>query len=120
MSESKESFGETEVIIYKAILLGDTSVGKTSILKSYIDENIEINEENINQTIGCDIKTKHLKIDDERIKLFIYDTAGQDKFNNLNESILVNMNGVIFVYDIGNKDSFDKIKDFYFKLIKKK
>ena len=51
MSESKENFGETDLIIYKAILLGDTFVGKTSILKSYFNENIEINIENINPTI---------------------------------------------------------------------
>ena len=71
MSESKENFGETDLIIYKAILLGDTFVGKTSILKSYFNENIEINIENINPTIWYDIKTRYLKIGDEKIKLLI-------------------------------------------------
>ena len=52
------------------------------------------------------------------VNCLIYDTCGQEKYNSINESYYKKADAVLLVYDISNKESFDKIKDYYSKNIK--
>ena len=93
----------------KILIIGDSQVGKTSLLLNYIDKIFP--EEHIS-TIGVEYKEKFIKKDDFNIKLQVWDTAGQERFRSITKSIYRNTNGVLFVYDITNKESFVNVKNW--------
>ena len=100
--------------ILKILTLGAQNVGKTNIILRYSDNQFH---ERINSTIGIDFKTKMIKKGNEIIKVTIYDTAGQERFNYLIKNYYKGTNGVLLVFDITNRDSFNKI-DFWLKDLK--
>ena len=93
--------------ILKIIILGSSKVGKTSIINRYFNHEFK---ENMLSTIGIDFKTKYFKFDDKKVKFNYIDTAGQEKFRAISVNYMKGTNGVILVFDITNKDSFDLIK----------
>ena len=93
--------------ILKIIILGSSEVGKTSILNRYFNNEFT---PNLLSTIGIDFKTKYFKFDDEKVKFNFIDTAGQEKFRAISVNYLKGTNGVILVYDITKKDTFDLIQ----------
>ena len=110
MEEIEDSDDNTKKkITLKILILGDTEVGKTSLLFKYIDHVFP--EEHI-ATIGVEYKVKFIIKDDYSIKLQIWDTAGQERFHSITKSIYRNTNGVLFVYDITKKDTFSNIKNW--------
>lgn len=82
---------------YKVVLLGDSTVGKSSIMRKYADGvfNVEIES-----TLGADLREKVVTIGDERVKLKIWDTAGQERFNSITRSYYKGMDGIILVYSV--------------------
>ena len=105
-----------DYITCKVVLLGETGVGKTSIISRYVTNefsNILIS------TTGASYTTKKLQIDPEHIiKFQIWDTAGQERFRSLTKIFYQNSSVIILVYDITRRDSFDKIKEYWIKEIK--
>ena len=95
---------------FKILLLGDTSVGKSSILNRYVDN---IYDDNYVSTIGVDYKIKNLQIGENNIKLQIWDTAGQERFKSIISSYFRNSDVVLLIYDVTSRDSFEKLKDWY-------
>ena len=104
--DNNENPNEIELSI-KIIIIGDSSVGKTSILLKYVEKLFP--EEHIS-TIGVEYKEKIIKRDCFNIKLQIWDTAGQERFRSITKNIYKNTNGVLFVYDITNLESFKNVK----------
>ena len=100
--------------IIKILTLGDTSVGKSSIVLRFTEEKFDDNQFS---TIGIDFKTKFIKRGDSSIKVLIWDTAGQEKFQNIARQYYKGANGVLLIYDIGNRKSFQRI-DFWLKELK--
>ena len=100
--------------ILKILTLGDTSVGKSSIVLRFTEEKFDDNQFS---TIGIDFKTKFIKRGDSSIKVLIWDTAGQEKFQNIARQYYKGANGVLLIYDIGNRKSFQRI-DFWLKELK--
>ena len=96
-------------IAYKLLLLGESNVGKTSIILRYI-ENL-FNESNTS-TCGIDVKCKYVTCENKKIRLDIWDTAGQERFRGLTKNYFRGAHAFILVYDITNKDSFDKLKNW--------
>ena len=99
----------TDEIILKILVLGDSAVGKTSILLKYTDDyfpNVYVT------TIGVEYKTKIVKVNGLDITLQIWDTAGQERFRSLAKSFMQGADGILFVYDITYKKSFDSIKNW--------
>ncbi len=101
------------LIQYKIILLGDSSVGKTSLFMKYLDG---VFEENNRSTIGVDLRYKDIVKGKKKIRLNIWDTAGQERFRNLTQNYVINSNGVIFVCDITNQSTFEALKDWLEKI----
>ena len=99
-----------EYCLYKIILLGDSFVGKTSLIIRFCDD---IYEDNGTATIGVDTKTKFVKRKDKNIELQIWDTAGQERFRSLAKNCTNQMDGIILVYDLSKKESFQNIKIWY-------
>ena len=93
----------------RIITLGETSVGKTSIIKRYIDN---IYEDYKTGTIGIEYFTKDLKLENEEYHIIFCDTAGQEKFNAISSNFIKNAEGILLMYDITNKNSFNKISSW--------
>ena len=95
---------------YKVLLVGDTSVGKTSIILQYTKH---IHPKVYLSTIGLDFATKEQKLENgEDVTLRIYDTAGQEKFNSIVKNLFKSCQGLILVYDITSIQSFHNINNW--------
>ena len=108
-----------EPLKFKVVLIGESGVGKTSILLRY--ESNEFNSQQFS-TLGLSYVNyvdKIILIDNnKKIKLEIWDTAGQEKFRALAKAYYRNIDVGILVYDVTNKTSFEEIKNYWIKDIK--
>jgi small GTP-binding protein len=96
--------------IFKILLLGDSSVGKTCLLLRYSDDTFT---ENHISTIGLDYRFKLVTLEnDKKVKLQIWDTAGQDRFRAITKNYYKGAHGIILVYDVTNINSFNNIKSW--------
>ena len=94
----------------KLIVLGNTSVGKSSFILKYIEDKFVLN---YIATLGMDFKQKKLKLKNgQEVKLRIYDTAGQERFKSVAISFIKKAEGVILIYDIGNKATFESLEEW--------
>ena len=100
--------------IIKILTLGDTMVGKSSIVLRFSEDKFDDNQF---ATIGIDFKTKYIKIGDSSVKVLIWDTAGQEKFQNIAKQYYKGANGVLLIYDISSRKSFERI-NFWLKELK--
>lgn len=98
-----------EDVIIKILILGDTEVGKTSLLLQYTEGYFP---EDFISTIGVEFKIKQLKIKDMNINLQIWDTAGQERFKSITKNFMKDADGIIFMYDITKKNTFDNVKNW--------
>ena len=94
-------------ITLKIIILGDMMVGKTTFLLKYVDN---FSPKLYISTTGIDYKIKKIKYNDIDITLQIWDTAGQERYKVITKSFVKGVDGIIFMYDITNKESFINIK----------
>lgn len=92
---------------YKIGILGDTRVGKTSLLEKYVDSRSCYE---YNPTIGVDCRTKSINVNGCMYKLKIWDISGGDKFNKLVLPYISNLDACIIVFDITNISSMKNIK----------
>ena len=92
---------------YKLLLIGESNVGKTSIILRYIEN--EFQTSGIS-TCGVDVKCKYVSLENTKIRLDIWDTAGQERFRGLAKNYFRGANGFILVYDITDIKSFGKLK----------
>ena len=90
----------------KYLVIGDSGVGKTSLLVRYCDECFQ--NEHLS-TIGVDFKSKSIEIDGSSINLNIWDTAGQEKFRNITKSFYKGAHGIVVVYSIADPTSFGHV-----------
>jgi small GTP-binding protein len=91
---------------YKFIIVGSSGVGKTAILKRLVEDTFS--EESI-ATIGVEFDSTILMVDDRKVKLQIWDTAGQERFRSIAKAYYRNAVGVIVVYDLTDRKSFDEL-----------
>ncbi|XP_042331365.1 ras-related protein Rab-18-B-like [Sceloporus undulatus] len=87
----------------KLLLIGDSSVGKSSLLLRFTEDQFE---PYLNPTIGVDFKVKKMVVGDLPLQLAIWDTAGQERFRTLTPSYYRGAQGVILVYDVTNRETF--------------
>ncbi len=93
-------------ILFKIILVGDTSVGKTNIINKYIKNEFH---EDFNATIGVEFSHKQFTVDNHKIKAQIWDTAGQERYKAITRAYYKGAKGAFIVYDITRKETFDNI-----------
>ena len=99
----------SEEVTLKILLLGDMTVGKTTLLLKYIDN---YTPDLYISTLGIDYKTKNITYNDAQICLQIWDTAGQERYQVITKSFVKGTDGIIYMYDITNKQSFTNIKQW--------
>ena len=94
-------------IVLKLLLLGDSSVGKTSILLKYISNKFD---ESSISTVGVDYMDKIIDYNKFKIKLQIWDTSGEEKFRTITKNFYRNADGLLVVFDLTKKESYDHIR----------
>ena len=105
----------SEDITLKIIILGASTVGKTSIFIRYFND--EFSHSTIT-TVGVDFKTKFFKFEGTKIRINFIDTAGQEKFKAISQNYLKGTDGVIFVFDLTNRETLELV-DFWAECINK-
>jgi len=105
----------SEDVTLKVIILGASTVGKTSIFLRYF--NNEFSHGTLT-TLGVDFKTKFFKFENKKLKINYIDTAGQEKFKSISENYLKGTDGVILVFDLTNKETLDLV-NYWADCIKK-
>ena len=99
-----------EEITFRIITLGDSAVGKTSLIKRFVKD--EFDELNMS-TIGLDFCFKTIIINENKeIKLKLVDTSGQEKYRSLAKAYFKNADGVLFLFALNNKSSFQNISNW--------
>ncbi|KAG0418284.1 Ras-related protein Rab-35 [Dictyocoela roeselum] len=92
--------------LFKIVLIGDSGVGKTSLLSRYT-ENTFLS--NYISTIGVDFKIKTIELDQKTIKLQIWDTAGQERFRTITSGYYRGSHAIFIVFDYENPESLGNI-----------
>ena len=100
---------ELQELKLKILIIGDTCVGKTSLLLKYVDNYFP---ETHMATLGVEYKDKIMNTPKYKITLNIWDTAGQERFKSITRSFFNKTNGILFVYDITSSESFDGVKNW--------
>jgi len=90
----------------KVVLIGDSGVGKSSILLRYTDDRFSDNQQS---TIGVDFKTKYETIQGKRLKVAMWDTAGQERFRTLTTTYYRGAHAAILVFDVTRPDTFSNV-----------
>ena len=96
-------------LILKLLIVGDSSVGKTNFIMRFI------NNEFINNyltTSGIDLKTKDIKVKNKKIRIQIWDTAGQVQYKAITRNLFLKVMGAIIIYDITNEKSYTNLKSW--------
>eukprot|EP00919_Chromeraceae_sp_WS-2016_P058830 GHVR01139804.1.p1 GENE.GHVR01139804.1~~GHVR01139804.1.p1 ORF type:complete len:204 (-),score=37.42 GHVR01139804.1:438-1049(-) len=93
--------------LFKILLIGDSGVGKSSILLRFTDD--EFNPKSLS-TIGVDFKVKYMNLQGKRLKLAVWDTAGQERFRTLTSSYYRGAQAIILVYDCCVRESFENLQ----------
>ncbi|MFW9988236.1 MAG: Rab family GTPase [Candidatus Odinarchaeota archaeon] len=94
---------------FKIMMLGDASVGKTSLTMRYISGYFM---EDLKLTIGVDFYSKTTSFNDKKVKLQIWDFGGEERFRFLLSQYSKGANGAFFLYDITNQTSLDHLPDW--------
>jgi small GTP-binding protein len=92
---------------YKVLICGPPAVGKTSILHRFIEDTFQ---ENYKLTIGTEFLTKRIQFRKREAKLAIWDIGGQRRFAGIRKTFYAGASGVMLVFDLTKKDSFDEMK----------
>ena len=101
--------------IFKVLLLGNSNVGKSSLFLRFVDD---IWNDTFVPTIGVDFKIKTFDIDEKKIKMQIWDTAGQESFKNIIASYYRGAHGILLIYDVTDKDSFKNLSNWLIEIEK--
>ncbi|TVU30492.1 hypothetical protein EJB05_22119 [Eragrostis curvula] len=104
---------------FKILLIGDSAVGKSSLLVSFVAA-AQLDDD-IAPTIGVDFKIKFLTVGGKKLKLTIWDTAGQERFRTITSSYYRGAQGIILavleVYDVTKRESFTNLAEVWTKEI---
>ena len=112
--KEKDSDDEEEIKTYKVILVGESTVGKTSIMNRFLKDCFQ---ENLTQSSSASYVEKTINLNKykgKKIQFGIWDTVGQEKFRSLARHYFRNATAAILVYDITKKNTFLEIKNFWY------
>ena len=91
---------------YKIVIVGESAVGKTALLYKYSEG---VFKNGLISTIGLDFRTKIVDVEGVPVRLQVWDTAGQERFRTLSKQLFRGAKGIVLVFDITNKKSFDQL-----------
>ena len=100
-----------EILKYNLIFLGDQRVGKSCILNRFVNDTFS-EEKKYEATMGLDSGKKDVQIDNQNIRLLLYDATGQEKFRSLIPMYTKDANIILLVYDVTSEESFIHLSDW--------
>ena len=93
----------------KILILGESKVGKSSILNRFTEKTYA---ETLPPTLGIDYKITKMNVSGFDLKMQIWDTAGQERFRSITESFYKGCQAVLLVFDLSDRETFNKIKNW--------
>ena len=100
---------DPDTFLCKIIVIGDQAVGKTSILSKFISNKFS---DMYHETIGVDFLTKQVTLNEQRrLKCQFWDASGAEKYRTIVSAYFKGANGIVAVFDVTSRDSFESIKD---------
>ena len=109
MSGAAKGKGAKNASVIRVLMIGDSAVGKTSLVIRFDEDSFSTK---FITTIGVDYRDKLVTIEDAPIKLQIWDTAGQERFRTITVSYFKGAHGIVLVYDITDRDTFESIRQW--------
>ena len=107
-AESEGFRGEVMDLV-KLVFLGDSGVGKTNLMTQFCSSKFMLNSK---PTIGVDFAVKTVRLGKSLIKLQLWDTAGQERYKSFTSAYFKDAHGVLLVYDITNRESFENLEEW--------
>nr|GMD82138.1 ras-related protein RABA6a-like [Ipomoea batatas] len=108
-----DSFDEECDYLFKAVLIGDSAVGKSNLLSRFAKNDFQLDSK---PTIGVEFAYKNIKVGDKVVKAQIWDTAGQERFRAITSSYYRGALGALLVYDITRRVTFENIRKWLVEL----
>ena len=102
--------------LFKLLICGNSDTGKTSLVNKFVNGKIP---SDLQMTIGVDYITKLHLLNDKKLKLSIWDTTGQERFRSITSSYFKGCDGIILIYDISCKKSFNDL-EYWMDIIKER
>jgi len=99
---------------FKFVLVGDSGVGKTNLASRYILNKFSYES---NSTIGVEYFSKSITIDDSKIKIHIWDSAGQERFRSIAKCYYKGAKGAFVVFDVTRPESFENTEKWIDELM---
>ncbi|ESW96476.1 GTP-binding protein YPT31/YPT8 [Ogataea parapolymorpha DL-1] len=106
MADTAEDYSYDYEYLFKIVLIGDSSVGKTNLLSRFTRD--EFNPDS-RATIGVEFATRTVEIDGKRVKAQIWDTAGQERYRAITAAYYRGAVGALVVYDISSSNSYESV-----------
>ena len=100
--------------LFKILILGDSFVGKTNMLKRFLHDEFDMNTK---ETVGVEFGSKNFIMDEKDIvKAQIWDTAGQERYRSVTKAYYKGAKGALLVYDISRRNTFENIDNWLIDL----
>jgi len=96
-------------LLAKVLIIGDSGVGKTCLLLRFSENSFTTSHL---ATIGIDFKMKTIDVDGKRVKMQIWDTAGQDRFKTITQTYYKGAMGIMLAYAVNDRESFQNIENW--------
>lgn len=110
---AEESYDEECDYLFKAVLIGDSAVGKSNLLSRFSRDEFRLDSK---PTIGVDFAYRNVRVGDKTIKAQIWDTAGQERFRAITSSYYRGALGALLIYDITRRITFKNIEKWLSEL----
>ena len=118
MEEDDDDYEIENEKICKVVLLGESGVGKTSIISRYINNKFS---ETLETTTGASYVSKNMTFEEYKnktIRFEIWDTAGQEKYRSMTQIFYKDAQIAILVYDITNEESYEEVQNYWYDQVR--
>ena len=95
------------------IMIGDTSVGKSTLMKKFITGQFS---DSLAPTLGVELYKKEITIDEKQYLYRIWDTCGQERFRSLSKSYFRNSDGIMLLFDLNSPNSFENLNSWFISI----
>ena len=102
--------------VYKIVILGDAAVGKTSLINRFVENSFS---EDYRATLGANIVRKDVNLNNTKVRLIMWDLAGQEKYQVVRSMYFQGCQGALLVYDVTRYSTFDSINSKWLRDFKK-
>ena len=105
-----DDLGVKEEFKFKVVIVGDSGVGKTNLVKRFITDSFNKDSK---ATVGVEFMCKNYSINGKIFKIEMWDTAGQERYKSITAAYYKGAKGAMIVYDVTNKESFDNVDKWH-------